>query len=76
MQDVGKVRDLEETVATLRKLLSNREQEAHELMAQIRDLREINNCLKQDLEHARNRRTPYGHEEVRSHHHSRDNMYK
>ncbi|XP_025097048.1 centrosome-associated protein 350-like isoform X4 [Pomacea canaliculata] len=63
VQDVGKVRDLEETVATLRKLLSNREQEAHELMAQIRDLREINNCLKQDLEHARNRRTPYGHEE-------------
>lgn len=63
-QDVYCLQNLEETVSTLRKLLSSREQEVHELTAQLRDLREINQSLKQDLEHARSRRTPLGTEEV------------
>ncbi|XP_070189188.1 serine-rich adhesin for platelets-like isoform X2 [Littorina saxatilis] len=57
-EDSEKVRDLEDTVATLRKLLSSREQEVHELTAQMRDLKDINHSLKKDLEHARSRRTP------------------
>jgi len=63
-QDSAKVRDLEDTVATLRKLLSSREQEVHEITTQLRDLKDINQSLKKDLEHARTRRTPTGPEDV------------
>ncbi|KAK7494334.1 hypothetical protein BaRGS_00014437, partial [Batillaria attramentaria] len=59
-----KVRELEDTIATLRKLLGSREQEVHELTAQIRDLKDINQSLKRDLEHAKSRRTPTGPEEL------------
>ena len=51
-------------MATLRKLLSSREQEVHELTAKLRDLKDINQSLKKDLDHARARRTPSGPEEV------------
>ena len=63
-QESVKVRDLEDTVATLRKLLGSREQEVHEITTQLRDLKDINKSLKKDLEHARARRTPTGPEDV------------
>ncbi|KAL8603408.1 hypothetical protein ACOMHN_004259 [Nucella lapillus] len=63
-EDSAKLRDLEETVATLRKLLSSREQEVHELTAQMRDLKDINHSLKNDLDHARSRRLPAGSEDL------------
>ena len=64
MLDPSKSRDLEDNVATLRKLLSSREQEVNQAHNQLQDLKEINASLKKDLEHARNRRVPAGPEEV------------
>ncbi|XP_076467373.1 uncharacterized protein LOC143298360 isoform X2 [Babylonia areolata] len=63
-EDSAKVHDLEETVATLRKLLSSREAEVHELSSQLRDLKDINQSLKNDLDHARSRRVPSGPEDM------------
>ena len=45
--------DLEDTVRNLRKLLSAREQEVHELTDQLNDIKDINRTLQNDIQHSR-----------------------
>ncbi|XP_052089922.1 centrosome-associated protein 350-like isoform X3 [Mytilus californianus] len=52
-----RVEDLEDTVRNLRKLLSAREQEVHELTDQLNDIRDINRSLQDDLEHSREKQS-------------------
>ncbi|VDI30368.1 Hypothetical predicted protein [Mytilus galloprovincialis] len=52
-----RIEDLEDTVRNLRKLLSAREQEVHELTDQLNDIRDINRSLQDDLEHSREKQS-------------------
>ena len=50
-----RIHDLEDNVRSLRKLLSSRETEVHELAGQLADYRVLNQSLKDELEIARTR---------------------
>ncbi|XP_041350917.1 uncharacterized protein LOC121369903 [Gigantopelta aegis] len=52
-EESRRLQDLEDSIVTLRKLLSSREAEVFQLTDQMRDLRDINRSLGQELEHSK-----------------------
>ncbi|XP_046327209.2 uncharacterized protein LOC124111503 isoform X3 [Haliotis rufescens] len=52
-EDAKKVDDYEDTIVNLRKLLSGRETEVHQLTDQVQDLKDINRSLMEELEHTK-----------------------